>query len=118
MLNKLFKSIVDQDRAPIVICDKNSVVVYMNPAANACYGRNLSGINIKECHNADSAIKIDKVVEWFASDADNNIMYTYHDNDQNKDIYMVALRDECGALIGYYEKHEYRDTEKSKVYDF
>lgn len=31
---------------------------------------------------------------------------------------MVALRDETGKLIGYYEKHEYRDIEKRKLYDF
>ena len=29
---------------------------------------------------------------------------------------MVALRDE-GKLNGYYEKHEYRNTEKMKLYD-
>lgn len=28
---------------------------------------------------------------------------------------MFALRDE-GKLIGYYEKHEYRNTEKMKLY--
>ena len=29
---------------------------------------------------------------------------------------MVALRDD-GELIGYYEKHEYRDKETMKMYD-
>ena len=29
---------------------------------------------------------------------------------------MFALRDE-GKLIGYHEKHEYRNTEKMKLYD-
>lgn len=29
---------------------------------------------------------------------------------------MFALRDE-GKLIGYYEKHEYRNAEKMKRYD-
>ena len=29
---------------------------------------------------------------------------------------MFAIRDE-GKLIGYYEKHEYRNTEKIKLYD-
>jgi len=29
---------------------------------------------------------------------------------------MFALRDE-GKLIGYYEKHEYRNIEKVKLYD-
>ena len=31
---------------------------------------------------------------------------------------MVALRDEDGNLIGYYEKHEYRDPETCAMYDF
>lgn len=26
---------------------------------------------------------------------------------ENKDVYIVALRDESKTLIGYYEKHEY-----------
>ena len=30
---------------------------------------------------------------------------------------MVALRDENGELIGYYEKHEYRTKEAGKLYD-
>ena len=30
---------------------------------------------------------------------------------------MVALRDENGELIGYYEKHEYRNLETAKLYD-
>ena len=32
------------------------------------------------------------------------------------DVYMVALREE-GRLIGYYEKHEYRNAETMKQYD-
>ena len=43
-------------------------------------------------------------------------MYTFHNEKQNKDVYMVALRD-SGKLIGYYEKHEYRDRETMKMYD-
>ena len=30
---------------------------------------------------------------------------------------MVALRNEEGNLIGYYEKHEYRNRETMKMYD-
>ena len=30
---------------------------------------------------------------------------------------MVALRDEHKKLIGYYEKHEYRNKETMKQYD-
>lgn len=32
-------------------------------------------------------------------------------------VYMVALRDDAGQLIGYYEKHEYRSRETMKIYD-
>lgn len=49
--------------------------------------------------------------------ADNNIIYTYHNEKQNKDVYMIALRD-GDRLIGYYEKHEYRNAETMKMYDF
>ena len=32
------------------------------------------------------------------------------------DVYMVALRDDNGTLIGYYEKHEYRNQETAELY--
>ena len=32
-------------------------------------------------------------------------------------VYMVALLDDAGKLIGYYEKHEYRNRETMKLYD-
>ena len=35
MLEQLCKSILEQDHAPIVVCDMQSTVVYMNPAGNA-----------------------------------------------------------------------------------
>lgn len=44
------------------------------------------------------------------------MVYTFYNEKQNKDVYMVALR-EKGKLIGYYEKHEYRDRETMKMYD-
>ena len=31
---------------------------------------------------------------------------------------MVALRDDEETLIGYYEKHEYRNPETATPYDF
>ena len=57
----------------------------------------------------------DKVPDLLA-DESHNIVYTFHNEKQNKDVYMVALRDE-GKLIGYYEKHEYRNVETMKQYD-
>lgn len=59
---------------------------------------------------------IDKVLSWFKKSSDNNIVFTYYNEKENKDVYMVALRDDAGKLIGYYEKHEYRNRETAKPY--
>ena len=116
MLNKLFKSVLHQDAAPIVICDMDHNIVYMNPSAVKSYHKDLTGQSVKACHNAESNEKIDRVVAWFKEAKDNNIIYTYHDEKENKDVYMVALRDDHDELIGYYEKHEYRNRETSVRY--
>lgn len=108
---KLFKSIIDKDTAPIVVCDTESIIVYMNPSAIKRYHRDLTGSNLKNCHNAKSNEMIDKGLEWFYKSKDNNIIFTYHNDKENKDVYMVALRDEDGSLIGYYEKQECKNTE-------
>ena len=116
-----YKSIVDQDRCAVVICNLEHEIIYMNPAAVNNYakwgGDKLIGSNLLDCHNEESANKICQVVDWFAADESHNIIYTFYNEKQNKDVYMVALRDE-GKLIGYYEKHEYRDRETMRLYDF
>lgn len=114
------KSIVEQDRCAVVICDLNNVIIYMNKTARERYKKHgeLVGTSIFDCHNAESNAKIREVVEWFAKSPDNNLVFTYHNDRENKDVYMVALRAENGELIGYYEKHEFRNPETMKLYDF
>ena len=118
MLNKLLKSILDQDTAPIVVCDIDDIIVYMNPSAIKSYHKNLTGASIKDCHPPKANEMIEKVLAWFKESKNNNIIYTYRNDGENKDVYMVALRDGDGTLIGYYEKHEYRDRETVGLYDF
>lgn len=118
-LEKFFKSIIESDNAPIVICDLNHTMVYLNPAAKARYQKHgeLTGTSIFDCHNADSNEKIRRVVEWFNADKSHNRVYTFRNDKEQKDVYMIALRDDRGELIGYYEKHEYRTNETMKKYD-
>ena len=121
-MNAFFKSVIDQDRAPVVICDLNHVIVYMNPVAEKNYekwgGADLVGKSLMDCHNEKSREAIEKVVEWFKESVENNIVYTFYNEKQNKDVYMVALRNDTGELIGYYEKHEYRNRETMERYDY
>lgn len=110
------------DRASIVICSLAHEIIYMNPAAVRRYekrgGAELIGKNLMDCHNEKSNEIIEKVVAWFQENPDHNMIYTYYNEKENKDVYMVALRDEDETLIGYYEKHEYRDRETAGMYDF
>lgn len=121
-LSKYMKSIIDMDRASVVICDLNHNIIYMNPAAVKRYekrgGANLIGKSLLDCHNERSNTIIENVVAWFKESAEHNMIYTYYNEKENKDVYMVALRDEDNTLIGYYEKHEYRNRETAKLYDF
>ncbi len=115
-LNSFFKSIIDADSAPVVICDLEHTVKYMNPSAVARYKVDITGKSIKSCHNAESNEKIDRVVAWFSKNRENNIVYISHNDKENRDVYMVALRNDNGELIGYYEKHEYRNKETAELY--
>ena len=106
MLNELLLSVMEQDTAPVVICDIDWVIVYMNPAAKQRYHRDLTGKSLRDCHNEDSNKKMERVLLWFKESSENNRVYTYYNGKENKDVYMIALRDAHGELIGFYEKNE------------
>ena len=120
-LNQVFKSVLEADRTAVVICDLEHRIIYMNPTAIDRYkkwgGAALLGKSLLDCHNERSREIIRKVVEWFKASKDNNLVYTFYNEKENKDVYMVALRDDTGELIAYYEKHEYRNRETMKMYD-
>lgn len=125
MEKKLFPflfGMAQEDSAPIVLCNLNHEIVYMNPAAAKHYARSggadLVGKSLLACHGKKSGQRIEEVIHWFQANRENNRIYTFYNEEENKDVYMVALRDEAGNLIGYYEKHEYRDREDGKFYDY
>lgn len=121
-LKPFFKSVLDGDKSPVVICDLEHTVIYMNPSACQRYekqgGEKLLGKSLLACHNAKSAEIINKVISWFKESGENNRIYTFRNDKENKDVYMIALRDDNGELIGYYEKHEYRNRETDSLYNF
>ena len=117
---KLLLSAAEQDVAAVVVCDLEHTIVYMNPAAKARYakwgGADLVGRSLLDCHGPQSNEAIKRVVAWFAVSPEHNRVYTSYNPKENKDVYMVALRDADGTLIGYYEKHEYRNRETAGFY--
>lgn len=119
-LGAYFKSVLEQDRCAVVICNLQHEIIYMNPAGEKNYekwgGKELLGKSLLACHNEKSREMIRKVVDWFAADESHNLVHTFYNEKQKKDGYMVALREE-GRLIGYYEKHEFRNLETMPKYD-
>lgn len=119
-LSDYFRSIVEQDRCPVVICNLEHKIIYMNPAAAGRYansgGAGLIGQSIFSCHNGKSEALIRKVTDWFRESKGNNRVYTFRSEKENKDVYMIALRDGAWTLIGYYEKQEYRNAEEGETY--
>ena len=120
-LSMFFKSVLEQDSAPVVICDLKHTIVYMNPVACEHYrkfgGEALLGKNLLACHNRRSGELIEKILTWFHEDVSHNRVHTFYNEKQNKDVYMIALRDDEGKLIGYYEKHDLRGRDESPLYD-
>lgn len=118
---EFFRSVLEEDRAAVVLCDLGHKIVYMNPAAIKRYekqgGASLVGKSLLGCHNPQSCEKIQRVLQWFSESSEHNRVYTFYNSKENKDVYMVALRGHDGALIGYYEKHEYRTRETAAMYD-
>ena len=57
-LSQFFKSIIDEDKGPVVICDLNHQILYMNPTACVRYGKRggaaLIGKSLLNCHNSKS----------------------------------------------------------------
>lgn len=119
-MEQFFKSIVEADTAPVVICNTDYEIIYLNKTAAERYakrgGYSLVGKSLFDCHNEESNCRIRKVVDWFKASRENNRIFTYHNPKENKDVYMIALRNDAGELIGYYEKHEYRTPETAKPY--
>ena len=68
--SSFYKSVLDQDRCAVVLCNLQHEIVYMNEAAAVNYakwgGKELLGKSLLNCHNVHSNDMIKQVVDWFA----------------------------------------------------
>ena len=105
----MYKELLDTLVIPIVFADLNHVIVYMNSAAGEKYkkrgGMALVGTSIFDCHKESSNIIIREVFGKMQAGLEEQNML---DRDELK-IFMCAVRDEKGELMGYYERYEYFD---------
>ena len=87
-----------------VFVDTEHVIQYMNSAALLRYkdGQSLLGRSIFSCHNSASQDMIIEIFGKMKSGLEEEIIT---DNEKHR-IYMRAVRDSNGNLIGYYERFE------------
>ena len=96
-LGAYFKSIIDPGSCSCCDLQPGSQNhLYMNPAAAANYhkygGAEQLGKSLLDCHGAFQR-KNQRSRCMVCQKEENNLIYTSHNEKQNKDVYMVALRD-------------------------
>ena len=75
-LNAYFKSLVDQDRAAVVICDLEHTIIYMNPAAIASYAKHggaaLLGKSARPSSGSSTGLPPTKITTLFTPTTTSN----------------------------------------------
>jgi transcriptional regulator with PAS, ATPase and Fis domain len=99
--------LLDSIKNPIVFCDMNDIMLYMNTSAVSHYGtrggKSLIGQSVLDCHNPVSGKMIAEIKERFLAEPElDEVMIT--DNKKYR-IWMRAVR-ENGQVIGYFERYE------------
>jgi DUF438 domain-containing protein len=103
----LMVHILDSLAHPYVFCDTRHVIRYMNRPGIAHYagrgGAALIGQDVRACHGPASAADIERI---FALMRDEGLDEQLITDDERWRIYMRAVRDGEGRLLGYYERYE------------
>jgi len=101
---RFYRHLLDSLKDPFLFVDTDHVVRYLNRAAEGHYsqGAALLETSIFDCHSEPSNVVIRQVFAAMQAGEEERLIT---DDDKHR-IYMRAVRDEAGALIGYYERYE------------
>ena len=101
----LLAAILDSLKDPILFADTEHVTRYMNRAAIAHYeeGEELIGRSLLDCHNEQSQ---ETMIAILAAMQDKGLDERLITDDEEHRIYMRAVRDLSGEVLGYYERYE------------
>jgi PAS domain-containing protein len=100
----LMAAILDSLKDPILLADTEHVTRYMNKAAIAYYseGASLIGRSLLDCHNEQSQQMMIEILTAMYQGEEERLIT---DNEKHR-IYMRAVRDADGQVLGYYERYE------------
>jgi PAS domain-containing protein len=102
----LLAAILDSLKDPILFADTKHVTLYMNRAAITHYeqGESLIGRSLLECHNERSRLMMVEILAAMQNEGLEERLIT--DNEKGR-IFMRAVRDADGRVLGYYEHYEF-----------
>ena len=100
----LLASFMESLKNPFMFADTEHVIRYMNTAAESHYseGTGLLGTSLLDCHNEESGRVIVEILAAMHNGLDERMIT---DNEKHR-IYMRAVRNADGELLGYYERYE------------
>ena len=106
---KLFKCLLDSFKEPVMFIDTQHIIRYLNRAASQRYKVRTTyvGRSIFKCHNENSKRIMLEVFQCLESGHEEKMMM----EDEQYYIFMRAVRDEEGALLGYYARFEPKANE-------
>ncbi len=105
MISKsIMAAILDSLKGPVLFADTSHITRYMNKAAIAFYtgGESQVGRSLLDCHNESSQAMM---VEILAAMHDGLEERLISEEDDCR-VYMRAVRDAGGQVLGYYEHYE------------
>jgi len=106
-------AILDSLKDPVLFADTEHVTRYMNQAAIAYYeeGEALIGRSLLDCHNERSRQMMIEILAAMQAEGLEEQLIT--DNAEHR-IYMRAVRDADGRVLGYYERYEPPSEQEEK----
>ncbi len=121
-LTEILIGLTNTKKSPIVICDTDYRIVFMNDWAKKEYapygGEALIGQSLLTHCGFEGRTKVEMVIEWFKENNDKDSLFCYHKDESNTDVYLVAIRNKDRELIGFTGIYESRDPETIEGYVF
>ena len=104
MNEQFYISLLNSVKDPILVADTNHIVQYMNNSAVKHYseGESLLQSNLLLCHNVESQKMMIEILAKMHKGLEEELIT---DNEKYR-IFMRAVRDENGKLLGYFERYE------------
>ncbi len=97
----ILTAILDSFADPVVFADGDHIIRYVNPAGARKYGEGLVGKSVLACHNAQSRRLMMEIWSAMLEGEQERLIA----QDDRRRVYMRAVRDPEGNLLGYYERY-------------